>query len=1073
MPKITLKKLLYPTVIMVMGISIAIMTTYCGGGGGGGGSKPPETKDITITGKVDVGAEGSPVKNALCHLVNTDGVEKATATTNADGEFSMNAPSDVAGYLNCSPTNLSNLTLSTYCTTQGLTADDTINDENVTPFTTVVTQIIKSEDAVDPVARKQELLAAIASAQDPYLNLVVELSTRLYVTMLKHNLDVNFADNQGEAGGDSNGDGGGAGGDAGDGGDFSPLPEATCEFVVDNNLSNGRSVLYNAALADFYGDGKLNRPDLAEIQEEINAAFAGREQEIIAAFENLFPSGPGRSYTTKTDENGSYFLPIPPNVSGFVRCTPKDQDKLVLATYIPPRPPGESLVGQDVNPATTLFSAKIVSKLHETHKAEAKENYLQNINGLDVQILHDNESVSGFQLRPGTAPSNKDVGLVAFSATSLFNILYKNDLNVDYLAALEDFTAKQRIDPDFLISQGVETGSAHTYSGMVDESVNQTEATLGTNLDAALSSAQINVTATDISGGEPQPGITVNILEDVTCEGCGTETDANGQVTLTLSNISDEVTDITVVASEPGGNEASVAVQVVALSTIDLEVAMTPSFDLTLQGIGEGSGEVISDTGGINCAMDGTVENGTCNALFTDGTAITLTAVASEGSLFSGWSGTSCSGTDPSCTITMDQAHSVSASFALQCIDANNAISPTTTHFNAGGGVGRIDVSAPSDCDWSASANDDWVTITSENSGRGDGTVTYSVPVNIDLAERTATITVAGRTHTITQAERQCTADDYSILPERLDFSASEATGTIQVNAPTGCPWSAVTDTNWITITSGQSGNGNGTVTYTIPANTNTTESRTGIISVADGHHTVFQEAPAPTPEFTLAIQGGGSGNGTVNSNSGNIACTISASQTSGVCSAAYPTATQVTLTAAITGDSIFQGWRGGGCVGSNPTCTVTMDQAQAVTAVFSAPFQADLVVESFTYNGMADYVPIGTAIGDRIGLTIRNTGSSAVGTFSVGFYISSDNVITTEDRLLTGGREFVESIAAGTSVTVPLAQVASIPADMEPSSVFLGVMIDEGNTIDETNETNNTASIQINLRNADTGPAN
>jgi Divergent InlB B-repeat domain len=69
---------------------------------------------------------------------------------------------------------------------------------------------------------------------------------------------------------------------------------------------------------------------------------------------------------------------------------------------------------------------------------------------------------------------------------------------------------------------------------------------------------------------------------------------------------------------------------------------------------GTGTGSVTSSPAGIDCGL-------TCTKSFTKNTVVTLTPTASAGSSFTGWSG-DCSGTG-ACTVTMDQAHSVTATF--------------------------------------------------------------------------------------------------------------------------------------------------------------------------------------------------------------------------------------------------------------------------------------------------------------------------------------------------------------------------------------------------------------------------
>jgi PKD repeat protein len=77
---------------------------------------------------------------------------------------------------------------------------------------------------------------------------------------------------------------------------------------------------------------------------------------------------------------------------------------------------------------------------------------------------------------------------------------------------------------------------------------------------------------------------------------------------------------------------------------------------LTVAKAGTGSGQVTSSPAGISCGN-------ACQASFNFGTVATLTASPDAGSLFTGWSG-DCSGSG-SCQVTMNQAHSVTATFAL------------------------------------------------------------------------------------------------------------------------------------------------------------------------------------------------------------------------------------------------------------------------------------------------------------------------------------------------------------------------------------------------------------------------
>jgi len=90
------------------------------------------------------------------------------------------------------------------------------------------------------------------------------------------------------------------------------------------------------------------------------------------------------------------------------------------------------------------------------------------------------------------------------------------------------------------------------------------------------------------------------------------------------------------------------------------------------------------------------------------------------------------------------------------------------------------------------------------------------------------------------------------VAADQLNRTA-DATGgslTIPVSANAGCTWTATSNANFITITSGATGTGNGSVTATVAANTGIP--RTGTMTVAGATVTVNQ-AGAVSCTFTLS----------------------------------------------------------------------------------------------------------------------------------------------------------------------------------------------------------------------------
>lgn len=90
--------------------------------------------------------------------------------------------------------------------------------------------------------------------------------------------------------------------------------------------------------------------------------------------------------------------------------------------------------------------------------------------------------------------------------------------------------------------------------------------------------------------------------------------------------------------------------------------------------------------------------------------------------------------------------------------------------------------------------------------------------------------------------------------------------------------------------------------------------------------------AGPPTGTQTLTVNKAGTGAGAVTSDPTGISCGTSCT----TASATYNQGTDVTLTAAPSGTSVFSGWSGGGCSGMASTCQVTMDAPKTVTASFN-----------------------------------------------------------------------------------------------------------------------------------------
>jgi hypothetical protein len=146
------------------------------------------------------------------------------------------------------------------------------------------------------------------------------------------------------------------------------------------------------------------------------------------------------------------------------------------------------------------------------------------------------------------------------------------------------------------------------------------------------------------------------------------------------------------------------------------------SYLLIVSKVGTGSGTVVGSPAGINCGA-------TCSYTFSSGALVTLTASASSGSTFAGWSGGGCSGTG-TCTVTMTAAKTVTATFnavaggrttwAESCGTATKsgcACSNTTEWFCAG--TPKCSYTCPARTNTTASSNCNYIITNPSGTGSG------------------------------------------------------------------------------------------------------------------------------------------------------------------------------------------------------------------------------------------------------------------------------------------------------------------------------------------------------------------
>lgn len=113
------------------------------------------------------------------------------------------------------------------------------------------------------------------------------------------------------------------------------------------------------------------------------------------------------------------------------------------------------------------------------------------------------------------------------------------------------------------------------------------------------------------------------------------------------------------------------------------------------------------------------------------------------------------------------------------------ALAPSSASFAAAGGTGTVSVRTGSTCDWTASSSALWVNISSGSSGKGDGTVQYTVASYSGTSARLAEILVAGQSSSVSQAGVSVFTLSGTVMDAFLGIPLADVTVVIS-SGPTG-----------------------------------------------------------------------------------------------------------------------------------------------------------------------------------------------------------------------------------------------------------------------------------------------
>lgn len=79
------------------------------------------------------------------------------------------------------------------------------------------------------------------------------------------------------------------------------------------------------------------------------------------------------------------------------------------------------------------------------------------------------------------------------------------------------------------------------------------------------------------------------------------------------------------------------------------------------------------------------------------------------------------------------------------------ALSSNSVQLTSTGGNGTVSITTATGCTWSATSGYSWITITSGNSGNGNGTIGYTIQANSESQQRTGAIQIADKSFSVSQ----------------------------------------------------------------------------------------------------------------------------------------------------------------------------------------------------------------------------------------------------------------------------------------------------------------------------------
>ena len=158
----------------------------------------------------------------------------------------------------------------------------------------------------------------------------------------------------------------------------------------------------------------------------------------------------------------------------------------------------------------------------------------------------------------------------------------------------------------------------------------------------------------------------------------------------------------------------------------------------------------------------------------------------------------------------------------------NPSISPDTATLPAVGGTTSCYLTLAPNVNWTAASSATWLQLTSSSSGAGSSDFQVFSAANPTVTTRSATVTIAGKVFTVTQAGMPA-----AVACQETIFTTDGGSAWVDVTAGGNAQWDSSSIASWLTVALGATGSGSGEVFIVADPYTDTSRSRTGTVTVA------------------------------------------------------------------------------------------------------------------------------------------------------------------------------------------------------------------------------------------------